>query len=49
MLPIVRVDDATIGDGRPGPMFRRLLEIWNNEVGLDIEAQAIEFAKRESK
>ena len=28
VMPVVRIDDATIGDGRPGPVARRLREIY---------------------
>jgi branched-chain amino acid aminotransferase len=26
VVPVVRVDEATVGDGRPGPLTRRLIE-----------------------
>jgi len=29
-----------VGDGRPGPVFSRLVEGWKNAVGLDFRAQA---------
>jgi D-alanine transaminase len=31
VMPVVRIDDATIGDGRPGPVARRLREIYIDE------------------
>jgi len=40
LLPVVRVDNRPIADGRPGPMFARLLAAWSDAVGLDIRAQA---------
>jgi branched-subunit amino acid aminotransferase/4-amino-4-deoxychorismate lyase len=46
LLPVVRIDDAPILNGRPGPTYRRLLEAWSNDVGVDIAAQAKRFAKR---
>jgi branched-subunit amino acid aminotransferase/4-amino-4-deoxychorismate lyase len=46
LLPVVQLDDAPIGDGRPGPLYRRLLEWWSGDVGVDIAAQAKRFAKR---
>jgi len=46
MLPVVQLDDALIGDGRPGPMFRKLLDAWSASVGVDIPAQARQFARR---
>jgi branched-subunit amino acid aminotransferase/4-amino-4-deoxychorismate lyase len=44
--PIVTCDRNTIGRGRPGPMYGRLLAAWSELVGLDIAAQARRFAKR---
>jgi branched-chain amino acid aminotransferase len=44
--PVVRLDGRPIGNGRPGPMSKRLREAWNQMVGLDIEAQARRFASR---
>lgn len=46
MLPVVKIDAAEIGDGRPGPMFKKLLAAWGEEVGVDIAAQASRFATR---
>jgi branched-chain amino acid aminotransferase len=46
LLPVVKVDDAMIGDGKPGPMFAKLLAAWSERVGLDVAAQAKRFKKR---
>lgn len=43
MVPITRVHGRTIADGRPGPMFGRLLEAWQRRVGVDFVAQAREL------
>jgi branched-subunit amino acid aminotransferase/4-amino-4-deoxychorismate lyase len=40
LLPVTRVDGVAVGDGRPGPVFGRLLAAWSRDVGLDIAAQA---------
>jgi D-alanine transaminase len=32
VLPIVRVDGQPVGDGRPGPITRRIQEVYRNEV-----------------
>lgn len=45
-LPITHVDDAPVGEGRPGPGFKKLLDAWSADVGVDIAAQARRFAKR---
>jgi branched-chain amino acid aminotransferase len=39
LLPVTRINGVPIGDGRPGPVFRRLLAAWSEAVGLDIEKQ----------
>jgi branched-chain amino acid aminotransferase len=39
VIPVVRVDDRPIGDGRPGPVTRRLIEAFRelvNNQGVDI-------------
>jgi branched-subunit amino acid aminotransferase/4-amino-4-deoxychorismate lyase len=46
ILPVVSLDGHKIGSGRPGSFFRRLIEAWNEAVGLDIVAQAHRFAGR---
>ena len=45
-LPVTHVDDAPVGDGRPGPVFKKLLDAWSTNVGVDIAAQACRFAAR---
>ena len=40
MLPITRYNFDPVGDGKPGPIYRRLLAAWSQSVGVDIEAQA---------
>jgi branched-chain amino acid aminotransferase len=39
LMPATRINGKPIGDGRPGPVYRRLLEAWSAEVGLDIAGQ----------
>jgi branched-subunit amino acid aminotransferase/4-amino-4-deoxychorismate lyase len=46
LVPVTRLDGRPIGDGRPGPVYRRLLAAWSEEVGLDIAEQARRFAAR---
>jgi len=43
LLPAKRLDGRPVGDGRPGPVFRALLDAWSADVGLDIAAQAREW------
>lgn len=46
LQPIVRVDGQQIGNGRPGAIYRKLLAAWSEKVGVDIAAQARQFATR---
>ena len=47
LLPATRLDGRSIGTGRPGPVFHRLLDAWSRGVGLDIAAQALAHRARE--
>lgn len=40
LLPCTRLDGRAVGSGRPGPVYRVLLEAWSRAVGLDIVHQA---------
>jgi branched-chain amino acid aminotransferase len=46
MLPVVRFNGQPIADGRPGPVFVACIQAWSERVGLDIIAQAQQFASR---
>ncbi|MDA1016039.1 MAG: aminotransferase class IV [Planctomycetota bacterium] len=37
--PVVRFNGAPIGDGRPGPMWRRVLDRWSEIVGKNIYSE----------
>ncbi|MBI2441759.1 MAG: aminotransferase class IV [Lentisphaerae bacterium] len=39
LLPVTKINNIPIGDGRPGPICSRLLSAWGLKVGLDIVAQ----------
>jgi branched-chain amino acid aminotransferase len=39
LLPATKINGVPIGDGHPGPIFRRLLAEWSQLVGLDIAGQ----------
>ncbi len=39
LLPVTRFNHAPIGSGRPGPVFRQLIDAWSNAVGVDIIEQ----------
>lgn len=46
VLPVTELDGRPVGTGRPGPVFERLIEAWSRQVGVDIRAQALKFARR---
>ncbi len=46
LLPVVKLDDTPICDGKPGPVYRQLLAAWSEEVGVDIAEQARRFSTR---
>ena len=43
VLPVSKVDQREIGDGRPGPIVQQLLSAWSETVGMDIVDQALQF------
>ncbi|HVC95759.1 MAG TPA: aminotransferase class IV [Pirellulales bacterium] len=45
LLPVTKINGLPIADGRPGPIFRRLLTAWSRDVGVDIEKQILGEAK----
>jgi branched-chain amino acid aminotransferase len=44
MLPCTKINGLAIGGGKMGPIFKRLLAAWSEEVGVDILAQTKAFA-----
>lgn len=40
--PVVRFNGAPIGDGKPGPMWRRILDRWSEKVDKDIYLEITE-------
>lgn len=48
ILPAVRLNGKPIGEGKPGPIFHRLIAKWSDHVGVDIIAQAKRFATRKA-
>jgi branched-chain amino acid aminotransferase len=45
-MPVTRLNGRPVGDGRPGPLTKRLIEAWSTMVNVDIVAQADEYAAR---
>jgi branched-chain amino acid aminotransferase len=46
LLPVVQLNGRPIGDGKPGPVFRRIIAAWSEMVGVDIIRQAEQFSTR---
>jgi branched-subunit amino acid aminotransferase/4-amino-4-deoxychorismate lyase len=46
LMPVTRINHVVIGGGRPGPVYRRLLDAWSQQVGLDIAKQIQEGSNR---
>ncbi|MBN2294036.1 MAG: aminotransferase class IV [Pirellulales bacterium] len=39
MMPVTKINGITIGSGRPGEVFKKLMEAWSREVDIDILGQ----------
>lgn len=46
ILPVTRLNGLPVGKGVPGPIFQKLIEGWNKEVGLDVIEQFCAGASR---
>ncbi|MSQ95503.1 MAG: branched-chain amino acid aminotransferase [Gemmataceae bacterium] len=46
LVHAVSFEGQSVGDGRPGPVFRRLQDAWKNMAGVDFVAQAHDYAAR---
>ena len=46
ILPVTKINGVPIGDGKPGPIWKRLLAAWSQRVGVDIERQMRDGANR---
>ncbi|MCY2965408.1 MAG: aminotransferase class IV [Planctomycetota bacterium] len=46
LCPATKVNGVAIGDGQIGPIYRRILDAWSAEVGLEIDQQVFDSARR---
>jgi len=46
ILPVVTFNGTAIGNGKPGPVFKRFIKAWGSTVGVDIAEQARVFSNR---
>jgi branched-subunit amino acid aminotransferase/4-amino-4-deoxychorismate lyase len=42
LAPVTKINGIPIGDGKPGPMFKRLIERWGQLVEMDIVKQIMD-------
>jgi branched-chain amino acid aminotransferase len=41
VAPCTKCNDTPIGEGRPGPLWRKMIGAWSGLVGLDVEQQVL--------
>ncbi|HXG24819.1 MAG TPA: aminotransferase class IV [Chthonomonadales bacterium] len=41
LAPVTKINGIPIGNGKPGPLFRRLANAWSEQVGMDILQQVL--------
>lgn len=41
MAPVTKINGLAVADGKPGPIFERLLAAWSAAVGVDIRSQVM--------
>ena len=46
VMPCTHINGQPIGGGQPGEVTRKLITAWNEMVGVDIVAQADEYAEK---
>lgn len=46
LCPVTRINGVSIGEGRAGPVYRKLLDAWSADVGVAIDQQLFECARR---
>lgn len=46
LMPVTNINGTSIGDGRPGPIYRGLTAAWSEMVGIDIVRQIVDGARR---
>lgn len=46
VMPVTKINGLAIGDGKPGPIFHKLIAAWSQKVGVDIVEQITSGAAR---
>ncbi|QDT97478.1 aminotransferase class IV [Gimesia aquarii] len=49
LMPVTHFNSQPISDGRPGPVFQKLLSAWSQSVGVDIVEQATQVGEARRK
>ena len=49
MLPVTKLNGLSIGDGKVGGVFNKMLKTWSLQVGLDIKCQIQSWNKKDAK
>lgn len=49
LMPVTHFNSLPISDGRPGPVFQKLLSAWSQSVGVDIVEQATQVGEARRK
>ena len=39
--PCTQINNTVIGSGKPGPMYKALMDAWSERVGMDVIAQIV--------
>lgn len=46
IMPVTKINGIAIGDGKPGPMFHRVIAAWGQKVEIDIVRQILDGGRR---
>ena len=41
LAPVTQINGISIGKGKPGPVFEKLITLWSDKVGLDVKEQIL--------
>ena len=43
MLPVTSLNNLEIGNGKPGNIFKQLLNAWSQKIGVNIQKQIVDW------
>ena len=41
LAPVTKINGVPVGEGKPGPMLKQILDVWSSRVGVDIVEQIL--------